>query len=105
MHFILAEGSAVESIGESFRRHRLLRGLSQREVAASARVSRTTMSDFENGGMRISVANLQRLLHPLGLTLAFREASSRPTLDEVADLYRAAEPEPLRKRAPRTKSR
>ena len=95
----------MESIGALFRRHRLLRGLSQQEVATSARVSRTTLSDFENGGMRISLANLQRLLRPLALTVTLREATGRPNLDEVADRYNGSEPEPLRKRAPRTKSR
>ena len=94
----------MESIGEAFRRHRLLRGLSQQALATSARVSRTTLSDFENGGMRISLSNVQRLLRPLGLMVTLREATGRPTRDEGADRYKETESEPARKRAPRTRA-
>ena len=76
------------SIGQVFRARRIRLGLTQDQAAAAAGLSRRTISDFENGGGRISLANLNRLLRVVGLELATREAIGRPTLDELSDRYR-----------------
>ena len=76
----------------SFHDRRLARGMTQEEAAKSARLSRKTVSDFENGNSSISVANLSRLLGVVGLELAVREARRRPTLDELVERNRSAEP-------------
>jgi transcriptional regulator with XRE-family HTH domain len=82
------------------RRHRLERGITQEAVAHAARLTRKTVSDFENGNISISAANLSRLLAAVGLELAVRELSRRPNLDELAQRYcgeEAQDDEPRRR--------
>lgn len=92
------------SIEKASRDRRVRLGLTQEQVAAAAGVSRKTLSDFENGGGRISFGNLNRLLHALGLELATREASGRPTLDELSERYRGEEIPKPRQRVRRKKT-
>ena len=87
------------SIEKEFRDRRISLGLTQEQAATAAGLSRRTLSDFENGGGKISLANLNRLLRATGLELATREASGRPTLDELADRYRGEEVPIARRRA------
>lgn len=81
------------------RRHDL--NLTQGDVAQAARVSRQTVSDFENGRAAVALPTLVRLLASVGLELTTRELSARPTLDELADRYsdpeQAAAPSPTRR--------
>ena len=91
-------------IGEALRKRRVAWGLTQDQAAAAAGVSRRTVSDFETGRERITLGNLNRLLRALGLELATREASGRPTLDELSDRYRGEEAPKMRQRARRKKT-
>ncbi len=94
----------MTTLHEAFRARRVALGMSQAAVAASARLSRKTVSDFENGRASLSIANLARLLATAGLELAVREASRRPTLDELQRRLAEGEPEtPPRKRVGRSR--
>jgi hypothetical protein len=64
------------------------------------------VSDFVNAKGSISAANLSRLLAAVGLELAAREASRRPTLDELAQRYSGEEaPEGKAKQRARTSAK
>jgi transcriptional regulator with XRE-family HTH domain len=89
------------SIPEALRQRRIAQGLSQQQLAAAAGISRKTLSELEAGRERITLARLNRLLRAVGLELATREASSRPTLDELADRYRGQDAPRSRRRARR----
>lgn len=93
----------MKALRDTFRARRIQRGMTQEAVAQSAGVTRRTVSDFENGKAAISAANLSRLLASVGLELAVREASARPTLDDLAERYSGEEaaPSPARRRARR----
>jgi len=67
-------------------RRRALR-MTQSAVAAAAGLTQKTVSDFETAKAHIRLGNFERLLAVLGLELATREASPRPTLDELAARY------------------
>ena len=82
----------MNDLRKAFHERRLARSMTQEEAAKSARLTRKTVSDFENGKGSISMANLSRLLGAVGLELAVREASRRPTLDELAERYPSDEP-------------
>ena len=82
----------MNAIRERFRARRLDLGITQDEAARAARITRKTVSDFENGRSSISAANLSRLLAAVGLELTVREAARRPTLDELALRYTGEEP-------------
>lgn len=90
----------MKSLRAAFHARRLERGITQEAAAHAARLTRKTVSDFENGKSSISAANLSRLLAAVGLELAAREASRRPILDELAQRYggeEASEGEPRRR--------
>ena len=70
-----------------FTKRRLELRLSQAELAARAKTSRKTISDFELGLASLRLGTLERLLAAMGLEITFRPAASRPQLDELADLY------------------
>lgn len=91
----------MEAIEQVFRTRRVSLNLTQEAVAERAGVSRKTVSDFENGAGRINLGNLQRLLRAVGLELGLREASLRPTLDELAGRYSGEEAQKVRLRARR----
>jgi transcriptional regulator with XRE-family HTH domain len=89
------------TIEQTFRDRRVKLGITQEDAARAAGMTRKTVSDFENGRGRMSLNNLNRLLGSVGLELAIREASPRPTLDELSTRYRGQEPEHARHRARR----
>ncbi|MGQ0656078.1 MAG: helix-turn-helix domain-containing protein [Betaproteobacteria bacterium] len=93
----------MKLLRDAFHARRLERGITQEAAARAARLTRKTVSDFENGRSAISVANLSRLLAVVGLELVTREASRRPTLDELAERYRGEEAAP--ESAPRRRAR
>ncbi|MFZ3322148.1 MAG: helix-turn-helix transcriptional regulator [Usitatibacter sp.] len=70
-----------------FVNRRLELGLTQDELAARANTTRKTISTFELGYSSLQLSTFQRLLAAMGLELATRQASSRPTLDELANRY------------------
>jgi len=71
----------LPAIGHEIRRARLARGLTQAELAASARITRTTLNQLENGLVRdLGIRKIQALLEPLGLALAVeRKPPTRQT--------------------------
>lgn len=94
----------MSALPDTFRKRRLALALSQETAAQRARVTRKTVSDFENGRTSISLVNLIRLMAAVGLELTTRETSARPTLDELSERYSGLEDEAgPRKRAPRTR--
>lgn len=86
-----------------FRDRRIALGLGQEHVAAAANVSRRTLVSFESGQGGISLVNLRRLMAAVGLELTTREASRRPTLDELSEYYGADETAPQRRRVRKRK--
>ena len=93
--------NVLDAIADLFRLRRIGLGMTQAQTAAAAGLSTRTLSAFESGQGRISLSNLRRLMAVVGLELSTREASKRPTLDELAQHYKADQPEPTAKRAPR----
>ncbi len=94
----------MQSLRQTFRDRRLALALTQEQAASRARLTRKTVSDFENGRSAINLANLSRLLAAVGLELTTRETSRRPTLDELAERYPIDEQEaPKPRRARRRK--
>lgn len=80
MHFMLFE------IGQQIRAERKRRKLSQADLARLLRMSRTTISQIENGTVQdIGVRKLIRILEVLGLELRVRSAGAPPTLDELRE--------------------
>ena len=91
----------MEALPVIFRARRIALGLTQEQAAEAAGLGRGTLIAFERGEGGISLANLRRLMAAVGLELATREATRRPTFDELAERYGADDKPALRKRAPR----
>jgi transcriptional regulator with XRE-family HTH domain len=91
----------METLASAFRARRIALGLGQDQAAQAAGIGRGTLIAFENGEGRISLANLRRLMAVVGLELATRDASPRPTLDELPRAYAEDETQATRKRAPK----
>lgn len=91
----------MKTLRDRFHARRLEQGVTQEAAARAARLTRKTVSDFENGKGSISVANLSRLLAAVGLELAVRDAARRPTLDELPERYTGKEEEAAERPPPR----
>jgi len=91
----------MERIEDLFRKRRIALGLSQAETAAAAQLSVRALAYFETGRAGISLANLRRLLGVVGLDVCAREASPRPTLDELPGRYDEEDMPQVRKRVTR----
>lgn len=89
----------MDDLSGVFRARRVALGLTQQQAATAAGLAPRTLAAFEGGAGRISLANLRRLVAVVGLELATREATRRPTLDELSERYGGDEPRPMRKRA------
>jgi len=61
--------SVFADLGPTLRRLRRLRGLSQREIAQAAGVTRSMVSSYEQGRTLPAVETLDRLLAALGASL------------------------------------
>jgi transcriptional regulator with XRE-family HTH domain len=80
MHYMLFE------IGKEARRARKSRRISQKDLAKTLGMSRTTIGQIENGTVQdIGVRKLLRLLEYLGLEMRVRQADRRPTLEELRE--------------------
>jgi transcriptional regulator with XRE-family HTH domain len=77
----------MKSVRQAFIDRRLALRITQAALAAAAGLTQKTVSDFETAKTSITLVNLERLLAVLGLELTTREASPRPTLDELAQRY------------------
>jgi transcriptional regulator with XRE-family HTH domain len=66
--------SDLAQIGHEIRRLRLVRGLTQAQLAAGAHLTRTTLNQLENGLITdLGIRKVQALLDILGLTLAVEQ--------------------------------
>jgi transcriptional regulator with XRE-family HTH domain len=73
-------------IGEHIRQERKKRKLSQAKLAGLLGMSRTTISQIENGTIQdIGIRKIIRILEILDLELRTRSAGSPPTLDELRE--------------------
>jgi len=71
-------------LGQTIRRMRKQKRLTQAAVAAAVGIGRMTLSQIENGTIReIGIRKVMRLLDYLGLELAVRPAGAPPTLEEL----------------------
>ena len=73
-------------IGAQIRQARKARHLTQAELAAALRMSRTTVGQIELGTVQdIGIRKVIRLLEYLGLTLHVRPKGRPPTLEELRE--------------------
>lgn len=72
----MEDGEVRQRFGEAVRKHRLRVGMSQEELAFSAGINTTYLSDVERGKRNISLLNIRRLASALGIKSAelFEEA-------------------------------
>jgi transcriptional regulator with XRE-family HTH domain len=71
-------------LGQTIRKARKEKRLTQAELAAAAGIARMTLSQIENGTIQdIGIRKVMRLLEYLGLELAVRPAGAPPTLEEL----------------------
>jgi transcriptional regulator with XRE-family HTH domain len=77
----------LPSLGAEIARRRSALRLTQTELAARARIGRSTLDAFENGRLaELGFAKIARTLAALGLGLKLVEArSARPTLEDLRD--------------------
>ncbi len=72
-------------LGPTVARARKARGLKQADLCRQLRLSRVTLSAFENSrSLSMSLSTLQRILELLDLELELKERRALPTLDELA---------------------
>jgi len=72
-------------LGPAVARTRKARGILQVDLCRQLRLSRVTLSAFENSrSLSMSLATLQRILNLLDLELDLKERRVLPTLDELA---------------------
>ncbi len=64
------EAQVLVSFGESVRKHRQARGLSQEKLAELADLHRTYIADIERGTRNVGVINIVRLAQALNLSPA-----------------------------------
>jgi transcriptional regulator with XRE-family HTH domain len=78
---------SISLLGEQVARRRKKRGLSQRALAAKARVGLSTLDALENGRLgELGFSRITAILAALGLELKVQEVSGRrPTLDELLE--------------------
>lgn len=73
-------------IGQNIREERKKRKLSQAQLANLLGMSRTTISQIENGVVQdIGIRKIIRILEILNLEIKIRRAGSPPTLDELRE--------------------
>jgi transcriptional regulator with XRE-family HTH domain len=73
-------------IGQQIRSERKSRKMSQAVLAKLLGMSRSTISQIENGTVQeIGIRKLIRILDVLGLELRIRRAGTPPTLDELRE--------------------
>lgn len=74
-------------IGKAILQKRQRLQLTQQQLADRASVSRRTLIELEHGRNDVSLRRLLRVLLSLGLQLDLREASSRPTEDQLREIF------------------
>jgi transcriptional regulator with XRE-family HTH domain len=78
---------SITDLGSQIASKRKTLGLSQKELARRARISRSTLDALENGRTgELGFSKIARLLSILGLELKLQNAiPGRPTLDELME--------------------
>ena len=80
----------LEEIGHEIRRARLARGLTQAQLASAAKLTRTTLNQFENGVIKdLGIRKVEALLDQLGLVL-FVEQPLQPSRPDFLRLASTA---------------
>lgn len=64
------ESEVLGAFGKALRKERLIRGLSQEELALKAGLDRTYVGGVERGERNLSLYNIWKLAHALGVTPA-----------------------------------
>lgn len=76
----------MEEVGKMVRARRRALKLSQEMVATPNRMSRVTLSKFENGKLpELGLRKAMAICSTLGLEIVVKEASSRPTLRDLVE--------------------
>lgn len=76
----------MEEVGEAIKARRKALKLSQEKVAAPNRMSRVTLSNFENGKLpELGLRKAMAICSTLGLEIVVKQASPRPTLRDLID--------------------
>jgi len=78
----------IYEIGSAVAKKRKEMRITQQELCEYAKISRVTLSSFENGrNSGLSLAKLGLILDRLGLEIVVKDKSPLPTLDELIDVY------------------
>jgi transcriptional regulator with XRE-family HTH domain len=77
----------LNEISTTIREHRKKLGLTQRELAQEARVSRALIAELESGRLpELGIRKLMRILHAVGLDLRLTSFNlKRPTLEDLLE--------------------
>lgn len=77
----------LSEISTTIKEHRKRRGLTQRELAEQARVSRALLAELEGGRLpELGIRKLMRILHAIGLDLRITTFNlKRPTLEDLIE--------------------
>lgn len=79
----------MEDVGKMVRTRRRALKLSQEMVATPNRMSRVTLSKFENGKLpELGLRKVMAICSMLGLEIVVKEASARPTLRDLVEQRR-----------------
>ena len=62
--------SLLVAFGQNVRKHRKQRQLTQEKFAGAAGLHRTYLADIERGARNLSILNVAKLAHALGLTIS-----------------------------------
>lgn len=65
-----ADGDLKMAFGETVRKFRIARGLSQEKLAERANIHRTYIGDVERGLRNIALVNMHRIASALGVPLS-----------------------------------
>ena len=89
---IFQPGAARQRVAENLRIARLLRQWSQEDLAEAADLDRSYISGVEHAERNVSLDNLERLAHAVGMTIADLTSEADPKLiaDKILDVIRSS---------------
>lgn len=78
----------IYEIGSAIAKKRKEMRINQQELCEYVKISRVTLSGFENGNKTgLSLAKLGLILDRLGLEISIKDKNPLPTLDELIDVH------------------